>query len=128
MTGTVTIQTVYPVVGALDDIPKNCYRLKKDALYKPLLRKFRNFFRKLIDVAELSKGCHHWTSDKLRNQVLGFMNFLELPAHFMNEMTFCSMVVILFPTIIKKKTYARQSLPEIDLHFSKIRHLCYDVF
>jgi hypothetical protein len=41
-------------------------RIKKDALYKPLLRKFRNFLRKELDSYGLLKGCHYWNSDRMR--------------------------------------------------------------
>ena len=102
-------------------------KLKKDALYKPLLRSFRAFFRKLIDIIGLSKGCHHWSNERLRKQVWIFMSFLELPACFMDQRSFTAIVVILFPTIIKKDKNSKQYLPELSC-FSEIRHACYDVF
>ena len=88
-------------------------KLKKDALYKPLLRNFRTFYRKLIDSVGLSKGCHHWSIERLRKQVWVFMSFLELPACFMDTRSFTCITVILFPTIVKKQTDSKQYLPEL---------------
>ena len=62
----------------------NDRRIKKDALYKPLLRKFRTFFRKLLDERGLSKGCHYWTADRMRKQIMAYMKLLELPSAFMD--------------------------------------------
>ena len=104
------------------------YKLKKDAMYKPLLRKFRTFYRKLMDGIGLAKGCHHWSSKRTRKQVWAFMHFLELPACFMDERSFCSMAIILFPTMNRTKGVAKNYLPEIDTHLAEIKQSCYDVF
>ena len=83
MTNPQDSQTVSPP-QPLSPPTSTSIKLKKDALYKPLLRSFRAFFRKLIDIIGLSKGCHHWSNERLRKQVLIFMSFLELPACFMD--------------------------------------------
>ena len=88
-------------------------KLKKDALYKPLLRKFRTFFRKLFDCLGLSKGCHHWSAARLRKQIWTFMHFLEIPTCFMDVKSLCSMTVLLFPTVVKKKQNDKQYLSEL---------------
>ena len=75
--------------------------MKKDALYKPLLRKFRAFFRKIMDSVGLSKGCFHWPIERLKKQVKTLMTFLELPNYLIDEKTFCQMAIILFPAIRK---------------------------
>jgi hypothetical protein len=69
-------------------------RIKKDALYKPLLRKFRSFLRKVFDGLGLSKGCHYWAPDtpnrssvnqplfvheRMKRQVLSFANKIHIP-------------------------------------------------
>ena len=77
-------------------------KLKKDALYKPLLRKFRNFFRKLMDSSGLSRGCHHWQKERCRMQIRTFMSWLKLPPPFQDEKSFCSMTIILFPSLKKR--------------------------
>ena len=84
-------------LGAVDS-----KRIKKDALYKPLLRKFRNFLRKLLDSRGLSKGCHYWTAERMRRKVWKFMHELELPACFMDLKSLNMMMLMLFPTIAKK--------------------------
>lgn len=78
-------------------------KLKKDALYKPLIRKFRTFFRKLMDSLGLTQGCHHWSKDRYRRQIKQFMHFLELPPFLNDEKSFSGMAVLLFPTIHKRK-------------------------
>ena len=103
-------------------------KLKKDALYKPLLRKFRTFYRKLIDSLGLSKGCHHWSAARLRKQVWTFMHFLEIPSCFMDVRSLCSMAVILFPTVVKKKQNDKQYLAELKQYLPEIKLSCYEIF
>ena len=103
-------------------------RLKKDALYKPLLRKFRTFYRKLIDSLGLSKGCHHWSATRLRKQVWTFMHFLEIPPCFMDVKSLCSIAVILFPTIVKKKQNNKQYLSELKEYLPEIKLSCCEIF
>ena len=109
-------------------MPNTAYKLKKDALYKPLLRKFRTFFRKLIDSLGLSKGCHHWSAERLRKQVWTFMHFLELPSCFMDMKTLSCMTIILFPTVVKKRKNSKQFIPEVEQYFQETRLWCYEVF
>ena len=77
--------------------------MKKDALYKPLLRKFRTFFRKLMDELKLSKGCHYWPAERMRGRVWSFMSILELPPVLMDLKSLNMMMLLLFPTIASKK-------------------------
>lgn len=58
-------------------------RIKKDALYKPLLRRFRNYLRKELDAYGLLKGCHYWNSDRMRQKIWLFMNNFKFPPQFM---------------------------------------------
>ena len=48
-------------------------KIKKDALYKPLLRKFRNFLRKHMESFGLLKQCHYWKSKAMKAAVWDFM-------------------------------------------------------
>lgn len=48
-----------------DNLNLDSQRIKKDALYKPLLRKFRAFLRKVFDCLGLSKGCNTWAPSRL---------------------------------------------------------------
>lgn len=59
-------------------------RIKKDALYKPLLRKFRSFLRKVFDGLGLSKGCHYWAPERMQRQVLTFANKIRIPQQLKN--------------------------------------------
>ena len=56
------------------------------------------------------------------------MKTLELPAQFMDERSFCSMALLLFPTIHKRKSNAKQYLPEIMEHFVEVKDFSYEVF
>ena len=44
-------------------------KIKKDALYKPLLRKFRNFLRKHMETFGLLKTCYYWQTKVMRDKV-----------------------------------------------------------
>ena len=92
-------------------------RIKKDALYKPLLRKFRNFLRKLLDARGLSKGCHYWTSERMRRKVWKFMHVLELPQCFMDLKSLNMMMLMLFPTIAKKQRDKKRFCEELEFYF-----------
>ena len=54
-------------------------KIKKDALYKPLLRKFRNFLRQLMGELDLLRGHAHYEADRLRKNVWKFMKMINLP-------------------------------------------------
>lgn len=108
--------------------PVDSKRIKKDALYKPLLRKFRNFLRKLLDSRGLSKGCHYWTAERMRRKVWKFMHELELPACFMDLKSLNMMMLMLFPTIAKKQRDKKRFCEELEFYFHEIRLPCYEVF
>ena len=103
-------------------------RIKKDALYKPLLRKFRNFYRKLLDAQGLSKGCHYWTADRMKKQIWKFMHQLELPRVFMDTRSLSMIMLIIFPTIAKKRRHTRQFCEELEIYFEDIRLSCFEIF
>lgn len=62
-----------------DNINLDSQRIKKDALYKPLLRKFRAFLRKVFDGLGLSKGCHYWAADRMLKQITTFAQKIKIP-------------------------------------------------
>ena len=103
-------------------------KIKKDALYKPLLRKFRTFVRKLFDGTGLAKGCHSWNADKMKTQVWSFMHVMELPACFKDMKTLCMMTILLFPNCIKKKKTSKLYLSELEHFFPEVKHCCYEIF
>ena len=77
-------------------------KIKKDALYKPLLRKFRNFLRMQMESFDLPKTCHFWSVKIMRNCVWDFMLKLELPPKFMTHKCLAMMILLVFPAILKK--------------------------
>ena len=77
-------------------------KIKKDALYKPLLRKFRNFLRKHMDTFQLLKGYLYWPIQRLRSQVWKYMKEIQLPKEFMTSKYHVMISLILFPTIANK--------------------------
>jgi len=89
-------------------------RANKDRLYKPLLRKFRTFFRSLIDKVKLSKGCYTWSAEKMQQQVWTFMHLLELPECFKDTKSLSCMMILLFPTIVKNKKNTDFSIVDLD--------------
>ena len=102
--------------------------VKKDALYKPLLRKFRAFLRKLFDAMGLAKGCHRWSSEKKRGQVWKFMHVLEFPEIFMDLKSLSIMIILLFPVMGKKRKKNKQYCRELAYFFKEIKLSCHDVF
>ena len=64
----------------------------------------------------------------MRKSVWSFMHLLEMPTCFMDMKSLCSMIVILFPTIAKKKKNSKQFLVELDQYLPEIRLPCYEVF
>ena len=41
-------------------------RVKRDALWKPILRKFRQWVRGLMNSTGLDVGCHYWSFPRLK--------------------------------------------------------------
>jgi hypothetical protein len=85
-----------------EDVVYDPNRIKKDALYKPLLRKFRTYLRFLIDESGFSQGCQHLTLARILKKVKQFMIYLDIPEHFMNTKSQHMMTLILFPFLVKK--------------------------
>jgi hypothetical protein len=61
-----------------DNLNLDSQRIKKDALYKPLLRKFRAFLRKIFDGLGLGKGLHNSNGTTV-NQLKLFAQKIKLP-------------------------------------------------
>ena len=56
------------------------------------------------------------------------MHFLEIPQCFMDVKSLCSIAVILFPTIVKKKQNDKQYLPELKEYLPSIKLSCCEIF
>lgn len=111
-----------------DNINLDSQRIKKDALYKPLLRKFRAFLRKVFDGLGLSKGCHYWASDKMIQQVMVFVVKIRLPMHMRTPKTYAMLTVMLFPATIKKRPENKNYYNELGRYHSEIKDTCFEIF
>jgi hypothetical protein len=111
-----------------DNIFLDSQRIKKDALYKPLLRKFRAFLRKVFDGLGLSKGCHYWARDKMIQQVMTFATKINLPMNLRTSRNYAILTVILFPSTMKKRQEEQNSYSEISCYFSQIKDVSYEIF
>ncbi len=103
-------------------------KIKKDALYKPLLRKFRNFLRQLMKELNLLKGWQYWEADRLRKRVWSFMVAISLPKMFFTQKHFAMMTLLLFPTMQAKMELDRRYVHELSFHLKDIQGSCHDIF
>lgn len=111
-----------------DNINLDSQRIKKDALYKPLFRKFRAFLRKVFDGLGLSKGCHYWASDRMIKQIMIFANKIKIPPEFKTRKTYAMLAVILFPATVSKMPKDRGYFEELHVYFDEIRETCFEIF
>lgn len=87
-------------------------RIKRDALWKPLLRKFRQWVRSLMSKDpngagenELSMdiGCHYWSFKRMKQKVVEMMVYYNMPQSLKNdEVHVFEMILLLFPTMATK--------------------------
>lgn len=54
-------------------------RVKRDALWKPLLRKFRQWVRSLMSKHNLDVGCHYWQFNRMVQKTKELMKIIEVP-------------------------------------------------
>ena len=80
--------------------------IKIDALYKPILRRFRSVLRKQFELNHNVKRFQHWTISEFMTQVTKFLlNYVEAPPELLEKDSVDTMLIILFPCIIKKPAY-----------------------
>ena len=88
--------------------------IKIDALYKPVLRRFRSTFRKEFEAKHSVKRFQHWTISDFTLHIAGFMaEELAVPVDLLNEQNVLKMLIILFPCVHKKhpnKTIKRSTM------------------
>ena len=109
-------------------VAKSATFSNKDRLYKPLLRMFRSFLRSLIDSVNLSDGCYSWTVEQMQCQVWQFMHLLELPSCFKDIKSLCSMMMLLFPTILKHKKNSNLGFEGMEDLVQALKFHCLEVF
>ena len=110
-----------------DQLNLDSQRIKKDALYKPLLRKFRAFLRKVFDCLGLSKGCNQWAPGRLMRQVQIYAGKIKLPPELCTVETYAKLAVMLFPAIVKRN-HTPNRVVDVENLFHIIRGTCYDIF
>jgi len=60
--------------------------MKKDAQWKPLLRKFRKYFQSLIKTdSKNAKGYNYWPERIVVTKVTEFMGKIGLPRKYLDE-------------------------------------------
>ena len=73
-----------------------------DAVYKPILRKFRTYLRDQFDGNHKKKGYVHWKIEQYMHHVRAFMvNNLDLPAVLLDTAGIAKMLTLLFPCTTK---------------------------
>ena len=78
--------------------------VKIDALYKPILRRFRAFFRSKFDCHHNVKHFQHWTANAYIKNVQIFMTEdLKLPETLLDIENIVKMITLLFPCSLRKK-------------------------
>ena len=69
-----------------------------DAVYKPIMRKFRSYFRDRFDQSHNKKGYMHWKTEKYISEIQKFMaTDLNLPKELMEYQNVAKMLTLLFP-------------------------------
>jgi hypothetical protein len=87
--------------------------IKKDALYKPLFRKLRQYLRNLNRAKNISK----LTANQLRRHVWAFMHMIGIPDHLMNLKSLHEMMLFLFPALHIKIASKDQNYTELLLYY-----------
>jgi hypothetical protein len=84
-------------------------RVKKDVLYKPLLRIFRNAIKDL----NLDREDQFWDFERMKNNCWHLMHKLELPKEFMNLKGLHSMLLLLHSRIHNTKDLTNSPYSEL---------------
>ena len=77
--------------------------IKLDSLYKPILRRFRSYFRSVFDLSHNPKTYQHWSNDSFLIKVREHCTYyLKLPEELLDEESIIKILTILFPCSIRK--------------------------
>ena len=76
--------------------------VKVCSLFKPLLRRFRSFFRTKFDQGRKISLYQHWKPEGYINHTRKFMKSMQFPEALMDEASTLKMLTIIFPCTIKK--------------------------
>lgn len=87
--------------------------IKKDALYKPLFRKLRQYLRNLNRANNITK----LTPNQLRRHVWAFMHMIGIPDELMNLKGLHEMMLFLFPALHIKIASKDRNYTELLLYY-----------
>ena len=76
--------------------------VKVCSLFKPLLRRFRSFFRTKFDQGRKISLYQHWKPEGFVLHTKKFMKSLKVPDALMDEASMLKILTIIFPCTIKK--------------------------
>ena len=80
-----------------------CLSVKLDAVYKPILRRFRGYFRDRFDNVHSKKSYMHWTTENYIQQIRAFMvDELALPEPLMCDANIVKMLTLIFPCTTRR--------------------------
>ena len=84
--------------------------VKLDAIYKPLLRRFRYYFRAKFDEGRNKRAYLYWSTQDSIDHIVKFMTQkLALPAALMDEENIIKMLTLIFPCSTRKPLPAMTS-------------------
>ena len=74
-----------------------------DAVYKPILRKFRSYLREKFDASQTKRDYVHWKTERYMQKIGAFMvKELNLPTALLDQQCVALMLTLIFPCTIKK--------------------------
>ena len=80
-----------------------CNSVKLDAIYKPILRRFRKYFRAKFDETQKNHGYIHWTAEKyFQNLQIFVMRDLKLPPELQDDQSVVKVLTLVFPCTLRR--------------------------
>ena len=76
--------------------------VKVCSLFKPLLRRFRSFFRNKFDQGRKISLYQHWKPEGFLSHIRKFMRSMHLPEALMDEINTLKVLTIIFPCTVKR--------------------------
>lgn len=98
--------------------------IKKDALYKPLFRKMRQYLHNLNKARNFSK----FTPSQLRRHVWAFMHMIGIPDELMDLKGLHEMMLLLYPALHIKIVTKDRNYSELMLYYDLIVVSFYEIF
>lgn len=122
-----------PQTQTRDTVAKR--RIKRDALWKPLLRKFRQWVRSLMQTnstegeIQMDIGCHYWSFKRMIAKVQDLMLFYNMPELILRDDKYLhQMILLLFPTMATKTAHQKRWDPAFATRLPEIKQLFWCIF